>query len=124
MTLLTAAQRTCLEAVSGLGYCNPFLPERIAYERAALGAEFVEGEPVWSFRLEQSGPRENVWRLYRKLEPVLEQLRSRLVDGVAANDHDLALYEDAVLYFLYTRYYDRFYAASFVEGASNPSRWR
>src|SRR5215510_13334612 len=104
MSLLTAAQRRTLEAVSALGYCNPFLPERVELEKAALGAEFVEGEPVWSYRAEQPGPRENVWRLYRKIEPLLDEIQSRLRDGAAASERDLSLYEDAVLYLLYTRY--------------------
>jgi transcriptional regulator with AAA-type ATPase domain len=105
---------TFLEAVSRLAYANPFLPERVELERAALGAEFVEGEPVWSYRAEHPGPRENVWRVYRKLEPLLEGMRTRLPEN-------LILYEDAVLYLLYTRYYGSFVEASEKEGAG---RWR
>jgi transcriptional regulator with AAA-type ATPase domain len=105
---------TFLEAVSRLAYANPFLPERVELERAALGAEFVEGEPVWSYRAEQPGPRENVWRVYRKLEPLLEELRARLPE-------DVVLYEDAVLYLLYTRYYGSFLEGSEKKGAG---RWR
>jgi transcriptional regulator with AAA-type ATPase domain len=105
---------TFLEAVSRLAYANPFLPERVELERAALGAEFVEGEPVWSYRAEQPGPRENVWRVYRKLEPLLERMRTRLPEN-------LVLYEDAVLYLLYTRYYGSFFEASEKKGAG---RWR
>ena len=41
--------------------------------------------------------------------PVLEQLRERLREGVAAREPDLVLYEDAVLHLLYTRYYQNFY---------------
>jgi transcriptional regulator with AAA-type ATPase domain len=105
---------TFLEAVSRLAYANPFLPERVELERAALGAEFVEGEPVWSYRAEHPGPRENVWRVYRKLEPLLEEMRTRLPEN-------LLLYEDAVLYLLYTRYYGSFFEASEKTGAG---RWR
>ena len=32
-------------------------------ERAVLGDEFVEGEPVWSYRAEHPEPRANVWRI-------------------------------------------------------------
>lgn len=110
-----------LDAVSRLAYANPFLPERVELERAALGEEFVEGEPVWSYRAEQPGPRENVWRLYRKLEPLLEEQRRKLGEGRAPAARDLTLYEDAVLYYLYTRHYASFFAASEKKDAG---RWR
>jgi len=126
MRFFTSQQRTLLKAVSGLGYANPFLPERVEWERAALGAEFVEGEPVWSYRVDRPEPRENVWRVYRRVEPVAEQLRSRLREGVEAREADLALYEDAVLQLLYTRYYGSFYDAGFGSSATTGSstRWR
>src|ERR1044071_5149001 len=98
---LNSTERGLLEAVSRLAYANPFLPERVELERAALGAEFVEGEPVWSYRAEAPGPRENVWRLHRKLEPLLEFLRACVQGGGAPAESELALYEDAVLQFLY-----------------------
>lgn len=124
MSLLHPAQRQTIEAASRLAYCNPFLPERVELERAALGPEFVEGEPVWSYRVDQPGPRENVWRIYRKLEPLLEDARRRLHGGGAASDRELALYEDAVLYFLYTRYYASFFEAGFGKTAGDSGRWR
>jgi transcriptional regulator with AAA-type ATPase domain len=123
MAFLTGTQRAMLRAVSRLGYCNPFLPERIEAERAVLGADFVEGEPVWSYRDPRQGPRENVWRAQRKLEPLLETLRGRLHEA-AAGGADLVLYEDAVLQFLYTRYYRNFYDAAFGPSARDPGRWR
>src|ERR1035441_10973414 len=63
MTFLTSSQRTLLEGVSRLGYANPFLPERVELERAVLGGEFMEGEPVWSYRAEHPEPRAHVWRI-------------------------------------------------------------
>src|ERR1017187_7652882 len=48
MPFLTPQQRSFLTAVSQLVYANPFLPERVEFERAALGDAFVAGEPVWS----------------------------------------------------------------------------
>ena len=125
MALLTAAERRTLESVSRLGYCNPFLPERIELERAALGDDFVEGEPVWSYRVGQTAPRENVWRVYHKAEALVDQVRRRLEGRSGAGlPRDLALYEDAVLYILYTRYYSHFYEATFGAAAASPARWR
>src|SRR5215469_5946616 len=123
MGFLTAPQRAMLRAASRLGYCNPFLPDRVEAERAVLGPDFVEGEPVWSYRDPRQGPRENVWRVYRKLEPLLETSRSRLREATAGGP-DLVLYEDAVLQFLYTRYYRSFYDAGFGSAAREAGRWR
>jgi DNA-binding NtrC family response regulator len=126
MSWLSRAHRSLLQAVSQLGYANPFLPERVECERAVLGTEFVEGEPVWSYRVESPGPRANVWRVMARVEPVAEQLRARLREGVAAQEPELVLYEDTVLHLLYTRYYRSFYDAGFGAGAdrNEPGRWR
>ncbi|HXB71174.1 MAG TPA: sigma 54-interacting transcriptional regulator [Candidatus Acidoferrales bacterium] len=130
MSFLNAGQRAVLRAVSSLGYANPFLPERVEYERAALGSAFVEGEPVWSYRIEHPEPRANVWRIQERLEPMVEQLRGKLAEGAEAREADLVLYEDAVLHLLYTRYYPRFFEAGFGAGAlqtpaqPDNARWR
>src|SRR5260370_25039523 len=88
MGFLTLAQDALLKGASRLGYANPFLPERIACERAVLGDEFLEGEPVWSYRAEHPEPRANVWRAMAKIEPLVEQLRTRLLARAAARAHD------------------------------------
>ncbi len=127
MAFLTPSQRLLLEAVSRLGYCNPFLPERVDIERAVLGAEFQEGEPVWSQQVEDpERPRINVWRIVAKLDPLVEQLRVRLGEGADAREQDLVLYEDAVMHLLYQRYYRFFFDAGFGADAkkSDRARWR
>src|ERR1700736_4975983 len=102
MAFLSTSERAFLRAVSQLAYCNPFLPERVDCERAALGSDFLEGEPVWSLPVDQpERPRANVWRIVKRLEPLAEQLRNRLT--AQAGDQDLSLYEDAVLHLLYQR---------------------
>ncbi|HLK68271.1 MAG TPA: sigma 54-interacting transcriptional regulator [Bryobacteraceae bacterium] len=126
MSFLSGTQRVFLRAVSQLGFCNPFLPERVEFEKAALGPDFVEGEPVWSYHVDQPGPRENHWRIQSRVEPLAEQLRERLQEGVESNEADLVLYEDTVLTLLYTRYYRDFFTAGFGPSAhkSDPARWR
>jgi DNA-binding NtrC family response regulator len=121
---MSDARRTLLEAVSRLAYANPFLPERVECERAVLGAEFVAGEPVWSYRAEHPEPRENVWRIQARLEPLLEELRTRLQTGARAGEHDLVLYEDAVLQVLYQRSYLSFFEAGFGARQAEAARWR
>jgi transcriptional regulator with AAA-type ATPase domain len=123
---LTTAQRNWLEAVSPLSYANPFLPDRIRIERAILGTEFVEGEPVWSYRIDDPHARANIGRIMARLAPFLEELRQRLIEGAPARERDLHLYEDAVLHFLYQRRYRQFYDASFGPESAHPApgRWR
>ena len=90
--------------VSDLAYCNPFLPERITLERAALGSEFVEGEPVWSLEVEDPDrPRTNVWKIIALLEPLVERLRQRFDDGRAAPPVTWGCIRIAVLHLIYHR---------------------
>src|SRR5215467_6511489 len=72
MSVLAEKERSFLEAVSRLAFCNPFLPERTKYERLALGDSFVEGEPVWSMPVDNPDrPRANAWRVIDRLDPMI-----------------------------------------------------
>src|SRR5690349_13834746 len=122
MRFASPSEYQFLSAVSQLAYCNHFLPERARLEREALGDEYVEGEPVWSMPVEDpERPRENVWRIVARLEPLAEQLRGRLLARVKTRDADLALFEDAIIHLLYQRYYGKFFAASF--GGERSQGW-
>ena len=48
MAFLRSEEKAFAGAISRLAYCNPFLPERIACEREALGEDFVPLSSVWS----------------------------------------------------------------------------
>lgn len=126
MPFLNASERSFLRAASRLAFCNPFLPERVEHERAALGAEFADDEPVWSFSVrEPERRRTNVWRIAARLEELCPRLRDKLAAGTAASGEDRVLYEDSVLNLLYQRYYPRFFEAGFGEQKSaGASRWR
>lgn len=123
---LSSQERAFLGAVSNLAYCNPFLPERVDLERAALGKEFVEGEPVWSLPVEEpERPRANVWKVVAHLEKLCSAVRHKLRTPAGARNEDLVLYEDAILHLLYQRYYPRFFEAGFGEvDSAAPGRWR
>jgi len=130
MPFLSPSERAFLKAVSQLSYCNPFLPERVTFEKAALGDEFVEGEPVWSVTVDDpEKPRANVWRIAARLDTLVEELRARLLRNAKAGDEDLRLYEDAVNHHLYDRHYARFFDRSFgketrTQGAARWSFYR
>ena len=129
------SDRTFLQAISQLGYSNPFLPERVHWERQALGADFLEGEPVWSQPVDNpEEPRANVLRLMARLEPLAESIRESLPTGDSPTHADALLYEDAVLFLLFHRYQPDFLAAGFGRDADGrvvpsgdsgeTSRWR
>ncbi|MBM4259410.1 MAG: sigma-54-dependent Fis family transcriptional regulator [Deltaproteobacteria bacterium] len=110
MAFLNGEERVFLQAVAKLGYCNPFLPERITYEREALGADFVEGEAVWSLRVDDPRtPRANNTAIADRVALLMEKLRDRLAKGITAATQDLGLYEDAALFLLFHRTQSHFY---------------
>src|SRR5579859_589052 len=126
MHFISPKERELLISVSQLAYCNPFLPEWVEYERSILGRDFVAGEPVQSLSVHRPDvPRENVKRIAARVERLAGELRSRLSHGVKAGEQDLMLYEDAAVYLLYQRFYQRTYDASFgAARASGANRWR
>jgi transcriptional regulator with AAA-type ATPase domain len=98
------SDRAFFQAVSALAYANPFLPERIDLERAALGPDFADDEPVWAASVaDPERVRPNLWRIQEKLGPALERERTRLKHHAT----DWPLYEDCALFWLYQRYYER-----------------
>src|SRR5260370_27935297 len=112
MVLLKESERRFLEAVAKLAYCNHFLPERIEYEKAALGAEFVPGEPVWSVSVaDPDASRPNVWLVHQKLQPLLDKVRGALERTPDVATQELAIYEDCVHQLLYQRFYRQFCSA-------------
>jgi len=126
MAFLTSPERAFLRAASRLAFCNPFLPERVEHERAALGAEFADDEPVWSFSIhDPERRRTNVWRIAARLEELCPRLRDKLAAHTASTDEDRVLYEEAALNLLYQRYYPRFFEAAFgAQKTTGATRWR
>jgi transcriptional regulator with AAA-type ATPase domain len=83
MPLFSPADRHFAQQLSLLAYCNPFLPCRIEYERAALGERFDAQHADWNVSLwsvpmglEQEFP--NVLRLIEQCRQVLERTERKL----------------------------------------------
>src|SRR5437867_3320161 len=106
MGFMSAEERALAAALSRLGYANPFLPERIEAEGAALGPAFVHADRVWSVRTDRTVQNPNVARLAERAAGLAALLRERLAAGAEPAEADRVLYEDVVLYLLYTRYED------------------
>jgi len=104
MGFMSGEERALGAALSRLGCANPFLPERIEAERAALGPAFVHADRVWSVRADRTVQNPNIARLGERAAALAATLRERLAAGAEPAASDRGLYEDVVLYLLYTRY--------------------
>src|SRR6185369_1706821 len=100
MPLFTAAQRHFAEAVANLCYCNPFLPERIELERAALGDAFDETSAVWSRQAILEHERPNVTQLNERTQQLVAQLRERLSGDEKPVRDEFKIYTELVEYWL------------------------
>ncbi len=110
MAFLRSEEKAFAGAISRLAYCNPFLPERIACEREALGEDFVPLSSVWSVQPDGRKHNPNVNRLGQRTTDLADGLRSRLTQQVKMKAEERELYEDLVLYLLYFRYEDDYKA--------------
>ncbi len=88
--------------------CNPFLPERIAAERGALGALFVERAADWNTRPPTAQPSPNHDALTRRCGEVVDRVRAQWPKDGRMNRADIASYEAMVGYWLYQSYAARF----------------
>jgi transcriptional regulator with AAA-type ATPase domain len=104
MALFSDAERTCAEALVGLGYCNPFLPERIEYERRILGEDFIGTDGAWHKHVEEEEERPNIELLTRRAKALADAACERLVLGKGPCEAERRLYEDTVLYHLFNKY--------------------
>jgi transcriptional regulator with AAA-type ATPase domain len=106
MSLLSSAEWRSAEAIAGIGYCNPFLPERVDLECRALGRRYVQVGPVIrprpGARVEELFP--NIPALHERARDLVEAIRTRLMEGAPATSTELVVYEDLALYTLYARY--------------------
>src|SRR6058998_1960127 len=81
MGFMSAEERALGAALSRLGYANPFLPERIEAEGAALGPAFVHADRVWSVHTDRTVQNLNVARLAERATTLAALLRERLAGG-------------------------------------------
>jgi hypothetical protein len=106
VTLLTASEWRVAEAIAGIGYVNPFLPERIELEKKTLGKEFVRFQPFLQYRPDCSVsdmfPNASALRL--RSEQLAVKMLAKLQNHEPATQRELEVYENVVFYLLYARY--------------------
>ncbi len=96
------------KSISGLAYCNPFLPERITYEREMLGKDFDEKEAAWNTQAGHFGDRLNLDKIVDLIDNFVSRIHRRLQAGAKGSSKETGLYEDAALFLLYHRYHENF----------------
>ena len=90
MDVFSRQDRHFLSSVAKLGYGNPFLPERITFEKAALGRQFVPGGEVWSASVsDPDAESPNVTSIYKKLTALMEVLPQRLAAAPDVREEEL-----------------------------------
>jgi transcriptional regulator with AAA-type ATPase domain len=111
MLFESSEERRRATAISRIIYCNPFLPERLACEREALGTEFVDTDSAWNIGSDPITGRANIHTIQRHCEQISGVGRQRLVErkgGPSLSAQELAVYEEVVLYLLYYRFREVF----------------
>lgn len=107
MTLFQPAERAFAENVSHLSYCNPFLPERIQYEKQALGPDFVEEGAEWNIQsLTNTHGHPNLDRLLHQAKRLLHTTRDRNRKPQGLTEDDVKLFDDLVLFYLYHAFHE------------------
>src|SRR6187455_2885636 len=107
-SLFSESDRRFGEAVRVMTASNPFLPARIAAERAALGSEFEEGGADWNTRPPTSDLGRNHALLIRRSEVVIDRARAVWPKNGRVSRDDVAMYEAMTGYWLYQTYSARF----------------
>jgi DNA-binding NtrC family response regulator len=101
MALYTASDGRFAQTLSRLLHCNPFLSERLNLQREALGASPFPQPVVWH-KLTELNNSPIVERLETRARELTDHTRQRLVDGAAASEAELLLYEDLALFLCYS----------------------
>jgi len=104
MRFVSDSESRVLEAVAALADGNPFLPERVANERAVLGDAHVDAGAVWHADADLARLQPNLPLLRERIEALVPELRARLARGAEAKRAELVHYEAAVRHLLYMRY--------------------
>ncbi len=106
MAILSNRDLKVAEAIGQIGYCNPFLPERLALERAALGGDFRCADPVINLPPDADIKTifPNFVALRERAEVLSETMRSKLLSGVSPTELELRIYQNMAMYLLYNRH--------------------
>ena len=110
-SLFESAERAFVEAITALAYVNPFLPERDAAERRALGDDYDDTSPSWVFEPSARDEHHNVTVMTTRAATVVHAALDRLEAGTSPSRDDLASFETLALFHLYHHFRPQVVAA-------------
>ena len=102
--LFLPSERALAEAVQGLGCCNPFLPDRIEWERRALGADFRAEGAEWNRLTPTAAAHPNLVLIERRVFDLVERTTAGWPAAGKVPKSDARLFTDLVLFSLYLRH--------------------
>ena len=109
MAVLNPQEQKFMESVVRISYANPFLADRIGYEREALGTEFDESRADWNLLGDDPETQQvNTRKIAEKAYAIVSRMQPQLKKGQNISRKELKLYEDTVLFLLYYYYAQRF----------------
>src|SRR5687768_17329256 len=98
-SIFTRADIQFAQLVVDLGYCNPFVPQRIELERTALGSQFDAHLADWNVRAGDSADHPNLTNVIERSRKVLEQAKALFRKLVGRpSDTEVQLYCELVLF--------------------------
>jgi DNA-binding NtrC family response regulator len=106
MAIFSSRDLKVAEAIGQIGYCNPFLPERLDLERAALGEDFCCADPVINLppNADFQAIFPNFVALRERAEALSETMCSKLRSGTTPTERELRVYQNMAMYLLYNRH--------------------
>jgi DNA-binding NtrC family response regulator len=107
-SLFTTSDRAFAQTVARINACNPFLPERIAAEREALGGEFIEAGAEWNQLPPAVESHPNHVALTKRVAVLIDVVRANWPRDGKVTRADAALYTELAGFWLYQAYALRF----------------
>jgi hypothetical protein len=98
---MTEADFEFCEKLSGLTYCNPFLPQRIQLEKECLGQKGIGVEEVWHMGMDPMSSRPTLKAIKEKAAFILMKFQCWIQGGGTLDDKKFRLYEDLVTFHIY-----------------------
>jgi hypothetical protein len=108
MPLFEGSDEGLSRTMARLVVANPFVPERIDYERDILGEEFVDVHSDWNLRPASKATHPNLEGLERRVKGLVDHAHQRLTDGAMLTDDEREIYELLVFLLLYYQFRSRF----------------
>lgn len=107
MAFLNKVERQEATAFSRIGYCNPFLSERLELERQILGDRFLSGAAVIHLPSDLQGQAvfKNFSLLLEQSRILVDKMRPRVIAGKCQSDEDQHLYRETVIFHLYGKHF-------------------